>query len=67
MVAPHYPYLFLKMPGPNGVLSFRGDLKCSYDCDTESIQVAAKAQQAYKAQDIANLTRQTKPEDRNSD
>ena len=22
MAVPHYPYLFLKMPGPNGVLSF---------------------------------------------
>jgi len=22
MAIPHYPYLFLKMPGPNGVLSF---------------------------------------------
>ena len=37
MAVPHYPYLLLKMPGPNGVLSFRGDLKRSYDCDTEAI------------------------------
>jgi hypothetical protein len=26
MGIPHYPYLLLKMPGPNGVLSLKGDL-----------------------------------------
>jgi hypothetical protein len=26
MAVPHYQYLLLKMPGPNGVLSIRGDL-----------------------------------------
>jgi hypothetical protein len=29
MVIPHYLYLLLKMLGPNGVLSFWGDLKRS--------------------------------------
>ena len=33
MAIPHYPYLFLKMPGPNGVLSLRSDLKRAFDCD----------------------------------
>jgi hypothetical protein len=37
MVVPHYPYLLLKMPGPKGILSFQGDLKRSYDCDTEAV------------------------------
>ena len=37
MDVPHYPYLLLKMMGPNGDLSFRGDLKSSYDCDMEDI------------------------------
>ena len=37
MAIPHYPYLLLKMPGPNVILSFRGDLKRSYDCDTKTI------------------------------
>jgi hypothetical protein len=37
MAVPHYLYLLLKMPGPNGILSFQGDLKCSYDCDTEAV------------------------------
>jgi hypothetical protein len=33
MAIPHYPYLLLKMPGPNSVLSLRGDLKRAFDCD----------------------------------
>ena len=49
MVIPHYSYLLLKMSGPNGVLSFRGDIKCSYDYDTEAVQIVARTQQAYEA------------------
>ena len=40
---PHYAYLLLKMLGPNGVLTFQGDLKQSYDYDTKAVQIAAKA------------------------
>jgi hypothetical protein len=36
MVIPHYAYLVLKIPGPNGVISIRGDVKHAYDCDRES-------------------------------
>ena len=43
MAIPHYPYLLLKMPGPNGVLSLRGDLKRAFDCDVQAIQIVAKA------------------------
>jgi hypothetical protein len=38
MAVPHYIYLLLKMPGKIGVLTFRGDLKKSYDCDQEEIE-----------------------------
>ena len=38
---PHYVYLLLKMQGPKGVLTFRGDLKKSYDCDQEAIEYAS--------------------------
>ena len=55
LTVPHYPYLLLKMSGPNGILSFWGDLKRSYGCGMEAVQIAAKAQQAYEAQEIANL------------
>ena len=63
MAIPHYPYLLLKMPGPNGILSFQGDLKRSYECDTEAVQITARTQQAYEAQEIANIAQQTKSED----
>jgi hypothetical protein len=41
MAVPHYVYLFLKMPGLSGVLTLRGDLKKSYDCNQEAIQYAS--------------------------
>jgi hypothetical protein len=40
MAVPHYVYLLLKMPGLGGVLTLRGDLKKSYDCNQEAIQYA---------------------------
>jgi hypothetical protein len=48
MAVPHYPYLLIKMSGPNCVLSLRGDLKHSYGCDTEAVQIATKAQLALE-------------------
>jgi hypothetical protein len=29
------------MPSPAGVLSLQGDLKISFDCDTETVELAA--------------------------
>jgi hypothetical protein len=41
MAVPHYTYLVLKMPSPAGVLSLQGDLKISFDCNTEAVELAA--------------------------
>jgi hypothetical protein len=41
MAVLHYIYLLLKMPGQSGVLTLRGDLKKSYDCNQEAIQYAS--------------------------
>jgi hypothetical protein len=41
---PHYTYLVLKMPSPTGVLSLQGDLKISFDRDTEAVELAATNQ-----------------------
>jgi hypothetical protein len=41
MSVPHYVYLLLKMPGQSGVLTLRGDLNKSYDCNQEAIQYAS--------------------------
>jgi hypothetical protein len=46
MAIPHYPNLMLKMPGPHGILSLRGNLKRAFDYDIQAIQIAAKAQVA---------------------
>jgi hypothetical protein len=40
MAVPHYIYLLLKTPGKTGVLTLRGDLMKSYDCDQEAIEYA---------------------------
>jgi hypothetical protein len=42
MAVSHYTYLVLKMPSPAGVLSLQGDLKISFDCDTEAVELAAR-------------------------
>jgi hypothetical protein len=44
MVVPHYTYLVLKMPSLAGVHSLQGDLKISFDCDTEPVELAATNQ-----------------------
>jgi hypothetical protein len=59
MAVPHYLYLLLKMPGPNGVLSFRDDLKRSYYYDAEAIQIATKSQATLKAQEVTMFASQT--------
>jgi hypothetical protein len=41
MAVLHYVYLLLKMPGQSRVLTLRGDLKKSYDCNQEAIQYAS--------------------------
>jgi hypothetical protein len=44
MAVLHYTYLVLKMPSPAGVLSLQGDLKISFDYDTEAVELAATNQ-----------------------
>ena len=56
MAISHYPYLLLKMTGPNGVLSLQSDLKRAFDCDVQAIQIAAKAQAADGRKEIATIT-----------
>jgi hypothetical protein len=40
MAIPHYAYLVLKMPGPRGIVSIRGDVKPAFDYDRESYETA---------------------------
>ena len=45
MAIPHYVYLLLKMPGKTGVLTFRGDLQRSFECEKEAITYASQIPQ----------------------
>jgi hypothetical protein len=40
MAIPHYPYLVLKMPTTNRVLTVYGDLLISFKCDNEALEIA---------------------------
>ena len=38
MAIPHYAYLKLKMPGPNGIITISGDHQNAYQCDLLAIE-----------------------------
>jgi hypothetical protein len=40
MAVPHYTYLVLKMPGPNGIIIVKGSFKLSDLCDNEFHKMA---------------------------
>jgi hypothetical protein len=63
MAIPHYPYLLLKMPGPHVILSLQGNLKRTFDCDTQAIQIVAKAQAADDREEITTVTTQMNREE----
>ena len=62
MAIPHYIYLVLKMPGPQGVISVRGDIKQAYKCDQESRQQADKLQAAVELQKLKESMAELPPE-----
>jgi hypothetical protein len=40
MAVPHYMYLVLKMPGPNGIITVKGSFELSDLCDKEFHKMA---------------------------
>jgi hypothetical protein len=40
MAVPHYTYLVLKMPGPNGIITVKGSFELSDLCDMEFHKMA---------------------------
>src|SRR5438128_241040 len=58
MAVPHYTYITLKLPGPNGIITLRGDVRRSYSCDQESCTLAENLQ-AKAEQDSIQLTAAT--------
>jgi hypothetical protein len=61
MVVPHYTYLVLKMPSPASVLSLQGDLKISFDCDTEAVELAATNQVPTAMMEIYVVSKKLAP------
>jgi hypothetical protein len=61
MAVPHYTYLVLKMPSPVGVLSLQGDLKISFDCDIEVVELAATNQVHNAMMDIYTASKKLAP------
>jgi hypothetical protein len=49
---PHYAYLVLKMPGPRGVISIRGDVKRAFNCDKESCETADRLTASIELQEL---------------
>ena len=41
MAVPHYTYMVLKMPAPNGVITLRGDSNTASACEKENLHIAA--------------------------
>ena len=58
MAVPHYVYLLLKMPGNTGVLSLRGDLLKSFECDKEEIDHAATIRVPSSVSEILAATKE---------
>jgi hypothetical protein len=61
MAIPHYAYLILKMPGPHGVISIRGDVKCAYDCDKESYETIDRLTTATELQELEKAEAEPPP------
>jgi hypothetical protein len=43
MAIPHYPYMILKMPGPQGIITVRADFQGATECFQGAIQTALTA------------------------
>jgi hypothetical protein len=58
MAVPHYVYLLLKMSGRSGVLTLRGDLKKSHDCNQEAIQYASTSRMPDASEEVLTAAQQ---------
>jgi hypothetical protein len=65
MAIPHYAYLVLKMPGPHGVISIRGHVKRTYDCDRESYEMADRLTTSAEIQELKKSLAESPPPPQN--
>jgi hypothetical protein len=61
MAIPHYAYMVLKMPGPHGIISIRGDVKHAYDCDKETCETADRLTALAEIQELKKALAESPP------
>jgi hypothetical protein len=61
MVIPYYAYLVLKMSGPRGVISIRGDIKWAFDYDRESCETVDRFTASIELQDLKQALAESPP------
>jgi len=49
------------MPGPKGELTLRGDLRRSYECDTEAVEIAATTKSPSPMQQVFTASKKLHP------
>jgi hypothetical protein len=63
MAIPHHTYLIMKMPTPNGILSFLGDIMVSYNCESATVELskdsAVKAAATVMVTQVAKIDQTT--------
>ncbi|CAO2143912.1 unnamed protein product [Urochloa humidicola] len=63
MAIPNHTYLVLKMTAPNGVLTIRGDIKVSNECDGEAVRLAELSHQLGNSTLMVDEAKKNPPED----
>jgi hypothetical protein len=61
MAIPHYAYLVLKMPGPHGIISIRGDVKHAFDYDKESCDTTDMLMASAELQELKKVLAESPP------
>jgi hypothetical protein len=61
MAIPYYAYMVLKMLGPRGVISIRGDVKWAYDSDKESCEMADRLVASAEIQELKEALAESPP------
>jgi hypothetical protein len=54
MAIPHYTYMILKMPGPQGIITVRADFQGAAECFRVAIQAALTAKPSTVPSTLAN-------------
>ena len=63
MAVPHYAYNKLKIPGPKGIITVRGDAEKVVECEKKGAEEAEAVLAAEAADELAKLTLEVDPND----